>query len=182
MLDRVGRSISRASISLKPARFIDRGEFLRRRRTSCSPRPAARSRGSTSSSSSASRSVARLPSPPISPAKRPPGLSERKIARAACSLSSTQCSVALEKAASNSAAELHVRRVHQHGVDALGPRAPRPSRANCRCRRQSRPRSMIFAVSVPSPQPTSRICSPGCGSSRSSAAPPSSATKPPTRA
>ena len=44
------------------------------------------------------------------------------------------------------------------------------------------PRSMIFLVSVPSPQPTSRMRSPGCGSSKSRAAPPSSATKAPTRA
>ena len=42
------------------------------------------------------------------------------------------------------------------------------------------PRATIFFVSVPSPQPTSRMRSPGCGSSKSSAAPPSSATNAPT--
>ena len=46
----------------------------------------------------------------------------------------------------------------------------------------SAPRSMILSDKLPSPQPTSRIRSPGLGSSRSRAAPPSSATKAPTRA
>jgi hypothetical protein len=39
------------------------------------------------------------------------------------------------------------------------------------------PASAIARVSTPSPQPTSRISSPGCGASKASAAAPSAGTK-----
>ena len=76
----------------------------------------------TSSSSSASRSFARLPSPPISPAKRPPGLSARKIARAACSFSQHPVQRRVGESRVELGDELHVRGVQQQRVDALGPR------------------------------------------------------------
>ena len=76
----------------------------------------------TSSSSSASRSFARLPSPPISPAKRPPGFSARKIARAACSLSQHPVQRRVGKSRVELGEELHVLGREQQRIDALGAR------------------------------------------------------------
>ena len=134
----VGRSIRRASISVKPALLIDARRTPRPTDTSSKIRAAADSRGRPARRRASRAVELRLPSPPISPAKRPPGFSARKIALATRSLSSIQCSAAFEKAASNSRVERHVRRVHVMHVDADRLRRPRPAPANCRPRRRRR--------------------------------------------
>ena len=182
MLDR-GRPLDQPGVDLLEAGgFVDRGKFLGRRI------PVARLdrrdvAADTSSSSSASRIAARLPSPPISPANRPPGLSERTRSPAPPAPSRAPSAAPRWRRPRRTRHELACRR--RPSARASTPFAARSADHFGRIvdpehRRPRAPRSCC--VSVPSPQPTSRICSPGCGSSRSSAAPPSSATNPPTAA
>ena len=166
----VGRSISRASISSKAGGFIDGGELLGRRvpvagfdrrRVAADDQllveRLAQLREIALAAHLAGEAAARLQRAedrraPPAPCRAPSAASRwRRPRRTRRELSCPP------------------RRISTR-VDARWPAPPRPSRANCRCRRTVAPRSTIFSVSVPSPQPTSRICSPGCGSSRSSAA------------
>ena len=77
--------------------------------------------------------------------------------------------------------EGHILHIEQKRIHALGTRR-RDHLGRIVDTKNNRAPLPIFLVSVPSPQPTSRMRSPGCGSSRSNAASPSSATNAPTRA
>ena len=105
---------------LEPGLLIDGDEFLRRRDTSWRHRSAARSRARPAHRRAPRAAGRGCPARPSRPAKRPPCFSANQIARAARSLSSTQCSVALEKAASNASPNFSCGRIHQPRVEPLG--------------------------------------------------------------
>jgi hypothetical protein len=117
-----------------------------------------------------------LPAPPHSATNRPPGFSARQTPAIAASGSRIQCSAALEKTASNSAAKAS--RVPSITC-ALSPRARAPlTWSALASTATTSAAAAIFSVSAPSPQPRSRMRSPGVGASRSSSGAPSTATKP----
>ena len=122
--------------------------------------------------------AATLPCPPISPTNRPPGLSTRATPAITPAASGIQCRAALENTAS------HCKPARSSAWPSMTRASrPRAQAARTMSGEASTPMTLaplaaIFAVSAPSPQPRSRIVSPGCGASRSSKGAPSSATKP----
>ena len=93
--DQLGADVGEAGDAIEPGELLDAGipgRVLLRHRDS---------RARSARRAAPRRRVARLPSPPISPTKRPPAFSAAKMPVATASGSSIQCRAALEKTASN---------------------------------------------------------------------------------
>ena len=176
----VGRSISSASIVAKAGGARRAQEFLRGRIPVGGSVGGPKPRSTSSSSRAAQRGeIARAAQLAD---KAPAGLEREPDGARGAFLVEHPVQGGVGESGVERFDELAGRRRPSAGRRAPWPAPRRSSSGCCRSRPPRRPRSLIRCVSVPSPQPTSRMCSPGCGASRSSAAAPSAGTKPPTRA
>src|SRR5712691_9605806 len=129
------------------------------------------------SASTSARSIfATHPCPPHSATKRPPGLSARHTPAITTSARFIQWSAALLNTASNSLSKARcspsttcASTPSAFAASTCGALASTPTTAH--------PSAASFALSAPSPQPRSRMRSPGCGASSSTTGAPSSDTK-----
>ena len=131
---------------------------------------------------SAVRIAAIFPWPPISATNRPPGFNALQIAArlAACSPAGIQCSAAFENTASNRPANA-ISRTGRWCTSNPRARAAATISAEASTPVIRAPVPASRSVNAPSPQPTSRISSPGLGASRSTTGVARSATKRPLK-